>query len=245
MATSGARARSDHVLRAESSVQVLSNHVDGSYATGDLFTRHPSIPHAWRYAGRADDILVLSNGEKVDPAPIESHLRSSPHLRDAVVFGTNRTATGVLLHFDDINDRSRKELVELVWPEVARANEAAPTHGQVLREMIVPLIGEDAKRGFPTASKGSIQRQQVYDRYAELIDATYRAFEDVGEAGEGENPDETELNELILEVIKTTLGRSLVKPIDIDADLFVYGLNSLQTARVRNVLQKVRQRATD
>lgn len=39
--------------------QTLTNRDDGSYATGDLFARHPSIPRAWKYAGRADDIIVM------------------------------------------------------------------------------------------------------------------------------------------------------------------------------------------
>jgi len=31
----------------------------------DLYTKHPTKPGLWRYKGRADDIIVLSNGEKI------------------------------------------------------------------------------------------------------------------------------------------------------------------------------------
>ncbi len=36
-----------------------SNRPDGSYATGDLYERHPSKQQVWRYAGRGDDVIVL------------------------------------------------------------------------------------------------------------------------------------------------------------------------------------------
>jgi hypothetical protein len=35
------------------------------WRTKDLFKQHPSKPFLWKYSGRRDDIVVLSNGEKV------------------------------------------------------------------------------------------------------------------------------------------------------------------------------------
>ena len=37
------------------------------YPTRDLFTPHPSKSGFWRYAGRADDIIIFLNGEKTNP----------------------------------------------------------------------------------------------------------------------------------------------------------------------------------
>ena len=39
--------------------QVVANRVDGSFATGDLYAKHPTIRNAWRYCGRVDDIIVM------------------------------------------------------------------------------------------------------------------------------------------------------------------------------------------
>ena len=45
----------------------MSNRPDGSYATSDLFLKHPEIPNAYKFCGRLDDTLVLVNGEKTNP----------------------------------------------------------------------------------------------------------------------------------------------------------------------------------
>lgn len=37
----------------------MSNQPDGSYATSDLFVKHPTIPDAYKYIGRIDDTLVM------------------------------------------------------------------------------------------------------------------------------------------------------------------------------------------
>lgn len=46
---------------------VFNTRVDGTdaYATGDLLTPHPTKPGYWKVFGRADDQIILSNGEKV------------------------------------------------------------------------------------------------------------------------------------------------------------------------------------
>ena len=33
------------------------------YWTSELYAKHPTKPDLWKYNGRADDIMVLSNGE--------------------------------------------------------------------------------------------------------------------------------------------------------------------------------------
>lgn len=44
---------------------------ENPYYTKDLFTQHPTKPNLYKYYGRRDDILVLANGEKVNPIPLE------------------------------------------------------------------------------------------------------------------------------------------------------------------------------
>lgn len=39
--------------------QTKTNRDDGSYATGDLYEKHPSKPDVWRYVGRGDDVIVM------------------------------------------------------------------------------------------------------------------------------------------------------------------------------------------
>lgn len=40
-------------------------------STKDLYTKHPKLPNYWLHHGRADDIIVFSNGEKLNPVTIE------------------------------------------------------------------------------------------------------------------------------------------------------------------------------
>ena len=41
-----------------------------SYSTNDLLQQHPTKPYLFRVFGRADDQLMLSTGEKTNPAPL-------------------------------------------------------------------------------------------------------------------------------------------------------------------------------
>jgi long-chain acyl-CoA synthetase len=50
-----------------------------------------------RITGRRKNLLVLATGKNVAPAPIEDALRASPFIRQAVVLGDGRDATGVLV----------------------------------------------------------------------------------------------------------------------------------------------------
>ena len=47
------------------------------YFTGDLYIKHPEKSDLWKYSGRADDIIVLSNGEKINPVNMEKSNRGT------------------------------------------------------------------------------------------------------------------------------------------------------------------------
>ena len=53
-------------------VQVVSNRADGSFASGDLYAKHPTKPNTWRYHGRTDDIVVLVCDSTVE-MPVSAH----------------------------------------------------------------------------------------------------------------------------------------------------------------------------
>ncbi|KAG2119614.1 uncharacterized protein F5147DRAFT_795582 [Suillus discolor] len=91
---------------------VMSNRPDGSYATKDLFIKHPTIPDAYKFMGRIDDTLVMVlTGEKTNPVPMELTLRSSPYIADAIIFGAGRIQIGALILPTEIaKDCSASEL---------------------------------------------------------------------------------------------------------------------------------------
>jgi long-chain acyl-CoA synthetase len=61
---------------------------DGWLSTGDLARIHPD--GRVTITGRVADVIELSNGARIDPAPIEAQLKASPFIRDAVLVGHRR-----------------------------------------------------------------------------------------------------------------------------------------------------------
>ncbi|GAA5849618.1 hypothetical protein JCM9279_007290 [Rhodotorula babjevae] len=214
--------------------KVVSNRPDRSYATSDLFVKHPTL-EAYKFVGRVDDTLVLVTGEKVNPVPIELTLRGeSPYVKDAIVFGVERTQTGALVILSDIIDPStpRDELVKLVAPAVELANSEAPSHSRLTEEMLVFLPADTV---VPRADKGSFIRRKVYVSFKDVIDKAYSDLE--GGSG-GSRPvgslDEmrSHVCELIASIVKSSDG------LEDDTDLFSFGLDSLAATRIRNALQR-------
>ncbi|KAN0090779.1 hypothetical protein V8E55_004345 [Tylopilus felleus] len=206
--------------------KVMSNQPDGSYATKDLFIKHPTIPDAYKYIGRIDDTLVMVNGEKTNPVPIELTLRSSPYIADAIIFGTGRTQIGALIlpseasqHF--LHDEFTRRIASIV----ALANADAPSHSQLSVETLVFLPYGTV---IPRADKGSILRPKVYKEFEKMIKEVYKRLE-----GELESKDKLRAEEVI--------GRTIEWPIEgleDDTDLFNFGLDSLQSTRIRNAIQR-------
>ncbi|KAG8213592.1 L-aminoadipate-semialdehyde dehydrogenase [Butyriboletus roseoflavus] len=216
--------------------KVMSNQPDGSYATKDLFIKHPTIPDVYKYIGRIDDTLIMVNGEKTNPVPIELTLRSSPYIADAIVFGTGRTQIGALILPTEAAQRcSYDEFTRRVASVVALANADAPSHSQLSTEALVFLpYGTQ----IPRADKGSTLRPKVYKEFEKMIEEVYRHIEgEVGSEGKTRVEGEGEAREILREVIERTIERPM-DGLEDDTDLFDFGLDSLQSTRIRNAVQR-------
>lgn len=51
----------------------------------DLFTAHPTKPGLWLYKGRTDDVVVLSNGNKIHPKDVEAIINGHPAISACLV----------------------------------------------------------------------------------------------------------------------------------------------------------------
>ncbi|KAG1723800.1 hypothetical protein EDB19DRAFT_1915911 [Suillus lakei] len=154
--------------------KIMTNQPDGSYATKDLFIKHPTIPDAYKFIGRIDDTLIMVKGT-TNPVPMELTLRSSPYIAEAVIFGAGRTRIGALILPTEIGkDCSPSELVKLVAPTVALANAEAPSHSQLATESLVFLPHGTV---IPRADKGSILRPRVYKEFEGVINEVYKRLE--------------------------------------------------------------------
>lgn len=181
-------------------------------------------------------LLALQvNGEKASPAILEDAFRASFLVQDAVVFGSNRPALGALIvPSAPKNQISQSDLQELL----NNVNRLAPAHAQIPPELLVLLKPEDT---FPRASKGSLQRSRAYAAYAATIDQAYDSYKS---SEVTTSPQQLDLHgERLLQhlgqLVHQAMGLDASESIDTNADLFTQGLNSLQSVRIRNVLQNV------
>ena len=57
------------------------------YNTRDLYSRHPdpAKPDLWSPSGRSDDIIVLGNGEKIQPVDMEDIINSHPSIKGSLI----------------------------------------------------------------------------------------------------------------------------------------------------------------
>ncbi|OCH84283.1 L-aminoadipate-semialdehyde dehydrogenase [Obba rivulosa] len=214
-----------------------TNRPDGSYATKDLFIRHGQHPSWYRYVGRQDDTIVQLLGEKTNPVPIELSIRgNSPYIAEVIVFGAGRPQIGCLILPSDLGkelSEDRDTFMAGIWPAIARANAEAPSHSQLLPEMIHILpYGTEV----PLASKLSILRPACYVKFKDIIDDVYSRYEHGG-SGPKLDLTESELEEFIHDTFLRTLGCDKAQGLDRDVDVFTFGVDSLQAARIRNICQ--------
>lgn len=142
------------------------------WRTKDLFERHPTKPGLWRYVGRADDIIVLSNGEKLNPVTFEKIVEGHPLVKGVLMVGANRFQAGLVVELHPrVNTRCTEEsLVEQVWPWVEQANKQYPAHARVWRTMIA-FASPD--KPFPRTPKGSVMRRGALSLYEREINSLY------------------------------------------------------------------------
>ncbi|KAI5366289.1 Putative AMP-dependent synthetase/ligase, phosphopantetheine binding ACP domain, AMP-binding protein [Septoria linicola] len=206
---------------------------ENSFRTSDLFTRHPDPKKSnyYKYLSRLDDRLTLVNGEKVLPIPIENSIRQDALVREAVIFGFQRTVPGLLVFRSIENgvDLSDDEFLEQIWPSVEAANLQAESFSRVPKELVV--IKGAAVR-YPRTDKGTFIRAQVYQQFAEDISKAYAAFESGPQITSNSTLlqlDVPALEQWLLTKFNDELEITLP---DVESDIFSAGVDSLQTTRL-------------
>ncbi|KAJ3555377.1 hypothetical protein NM688_g2610 [Phlebia brevispora] len=214
------------------STRVVSNRDDGSFATGDLYNRHPTIPHAWRYCGRVDDIIVMTNGKKVSANPIETALCASPHVAEAIVFGASRAALGTLIV------PASSAAIKHIKACVLYVNQCGASYARIPDELVIILPPDSP---LPKTSKGSVVRPKALIQYATTIEEAYERLEK-GDAGDMQFVTNTEIRQYVRRLIQDAVisQRGLhTTEIEDDADFFALGIDSIQAITIRSSLQKL------
>ncbi|RDA86136.1 hypothetical protein CP532_3062 [Ophiocordyceps camponoti-leonardi (nom. inval.)] len=220
------------VVRPGWPVRATTNRPDGSYATSDLFQPHPSRPHTWRYHSRADSQIVLLNGKKFDPAPMEADiLASTSLLRDVLVFGTGKDYPGILLFPAADTDAGDDDIANLIWPVIDGMNATTTSHSRITRPMLVVIRPSQGELPLEKSSKGSILRRQAEERYAQAIESAYQI------TSPSSSPDMQVSDDQLLPAVLKCFDRVLGRRIDPREDLFRQGVDSIACIQIRNLLR--------
>ncbi|KAL4929845.1 putative NRPS-like enzyme [Aspergillus undulatus] len=212
--------------------KVMSNRPDGAYATKDLFLKHPEM-EAYKYYSRLDDTITLVNGEKVIPLDLEGRVRQLGVVADALVFGVGKSSIGLaVFRAPDAAYLADDEIVKAIWPAVEQANEILPAYGQLSKDMVRVLPPDTP---YARTDKGTVIRQAFYRDFADLIEASYEAEDDMTGTL---LLSEVELKVFLKKEIPAILPIKDERDLTDDADFFSLGMDSLQATQLRSVLIK-------
>ncbi|CAO1601145.1 hypothetical protein XANCAGTX0491_004809 [Xanthoria calcicola] len=212
------------------------------WSMNDLYARHPDPAKSflYTYQGRKDDILVLSNGEKIAPALMEATLMSDPLVKGAMVVGKGQFQPAVLVDLVEEPPKGamqRHRKVEQLMPVIHEANAHAPAHGKLDQYHV---LFTDPEKPISYLGQGKIQRSQTYALYAKDIEKIFRFADDASEQfGFSRLP---QLDFLHEESIAQWLRELLIEITDLkdfkmDQDLFSAGIDSLQVMRMSRELR--------
>jgi long-chain acyl-CoA synthetase len=160
---------------------------DGFWHTGDI---GEWVDGSLKLVDRARDFIVTAGGKTLSPSMIESSLRASPYIAEAIVFGHARKYLTALIEidFDTAADYARSrdipytgftslashpEIHKLIGSEVERANAGLARVEQIKDFRILPKALDPEEEGEPVTPTRKVKRNQMYERFKMLVEEMY------------------------------------------------------------------------
>lgn len=165
---------------------------DGWLRTGDIGEWKDG---KLRLLDRARDFIVTAGGKTLSPSYIENILRASSYIAEVAVFGHARKYLTALIEidFDTVSDWARTQNIaysgftslarhprveQLLNQELERANSQLARVEQIKAFRILPKALDPEEEGEPITPTRKVKRQQMYERYRELVDSMYDRSEE-------------------------------------------------------------------
>ncbi len=143
-----------------------------------------------RLIDRARDFIVTAGGKTISPSMIESTLRASPYIGEAIVFGHGRKYLTALIEidFDSVADWARANNVtytgftslvqnaavaSLIKAEIDKANTEFARVEQIKTFRILPKELDPEQDGEPVTPTRKVKRNLMYDRFKALVEDMY------------------------------------------------------------------------
>ena len=136
------------------------------WRTKDIFSPDPGREGHWIYQSRIDDVIILSDGGTLNPLGFEQQLMKVPFVTQALLGGSGKRRTALLVELHDPPDG----VMDLLWEKVEECNAKFPPQVTVSRSHIIVA---DSDRPLPRAAKGNVQRVPAFRLYEKDIDALY------------------------------------------------------------------------
>ena len=211
----------------------------GRFHTKDLWTRHPEKHQLFKFYGRRDDIIVLSNGEKFNPVPFETHVQAHPLLKGALVTGSRKTQAALLIEpKEPLDEEKAAKLIEEINPLIEESNALLPGQGRIHRGRIICALPD---KPFRRTGKGTVVRKLTEDAYLDEIEKLYSVASN-GSVEVDLKPTLRPLYEsaTVDEFMRRIISASFPAGATIggDEDFFAYGLDSIQTLEIISNLKR-------
>ncbi|CEI92072.1 hypothetical protein RMCBS344292_06345 [Rhizopus microsporus] len=218
----------------------VSNRSGGGFDSNDLFKEDPDHPGFYIYVGRRDDTLIMENGEKTNPVPMETTIRSSPMVKQVAVIGHGRQCTAALVEVDleYAMNYEPGEIISSVHEAVEDANKECPSHSTILPQMVKIL---PFSKHLPSTDKGTVMRKKAEAIYKDLIDQMYQEFLDGPRSNgtlNGDNATPEQIESFLVKASSEVLRLPESAFNDYSRSLFDIGLNSLTAIQLRNLISK-------
>jgi long-chain acyl-CoA synthetase len=160
---------------------------DGYLRTGDVGEWRDG---ALRLVDRARDFIVTSGGKTISPSFIETILRGSPYVAEAIVFGHGRRYLTALIEIDadTVADWARShdvaytgftslaanpDVVRLIGAEIERMNGELARAEQIKAFRILPKALDPEEEGEPVTPTRKVKRHLMHERFKMLIEDMY------------------------------------------------------------------------
>lgn len=208
------------------------------YAMKDVYAKHPTKPGLWLYKGRVDDMIILSNGEKLQPNEAESIANSFEAVTTALICGQDRFQPALIIE-------SRRGSVEVDCLEdiLQNVNEVLPSFAQIDIDHVT-VVPED-KMPLPRSAKGVVQRAKAFQQLQPDIEKLYTDARS-GQSNQRSNtsPLDYETEESLISSLTTVVHwvSSKFHHISADDNFLNSGLDSLLALKMTRALRQTSEK---
>lgn len=161
---------------------------DGYFRTGDLgmLTIHGEL----KITGRIKDIIVLANGENIDPTKIESAITMLPFVKDAVLVGQDQKSLAALIipDLDKLKDHMGKTLGNIVHEIDVNSKNVADTVKKDINKLLshkkgfksheklhnISFLDKEFKLGEELTNTLKKRRHVIEKKYKEIIKSLFK-----------------------------------------------------------------------